>query len=90
MTTLTLTIREDDSYLIDWSLEKVGSKMKNLEKLQIFLQKKYTGTFDFILPLLRGIQASNCNGLQDMRIMLDGEESGANTAMNVEYVLFYF
>ena len=77
---MTISVRENESHSIDSvsELEEFGSKMKNLRKLQILLNKKHMGNCSFIFPLLKGIQASNCSGLKEMKIIFDPKDSGEN------------
>ena len=66
---LNLRFQEDQSFLIDLTLEEFGSKMKNLEKLHIFISEEYRGNFEFTFPLLNGIQSSCCKRLEKLKFV---------------------
>ena len=66
---LNLQFKEDQSFLTDLMLEDFGSKMKNLEKLQIFISEVFQGSFEFTFPLLSGIQSSCCKELEKLKFV---------------------
>ena len=56
--------------------------MKNLERIDILLNKKYMGSFDFALSLFRGIKTSSCP-MNELKIRLDGEMDDEQTGRNM-------
>ena len=78
-TELEVTIRSDSDISDLRSLEAVGNRMENLDKIEIRIFKWYMESFefaqpDYLLALLRGIQ-SNLNHLLELKISLIGHRN---------------
>ena len=73
----------NDTFATDLTLmEKVGSKMKNVEKIEILLDQKYTGSFDFAVSLFKGIQSDSC-ALNELKLVFEGKWSERETVWNM-------